>query len=189
MKISDQFRGVYFGPDDPPPGNPPADPAPNSDPPAQPKTYDEAYVKQLRDEAASNRKKAADAEKRLKEIDDANLTEAEKLKQRAEAAEAKVTGSQVRVAKAEAEKAAALAKVVNPGVAYKLIRDDITFDKDGEPENIPALIAQLVKDNPYLLGAGDGGGGGAGNGASDRRGGEKKLDPKHIPGWSEVFKR
>lgn len=41
------------------PGTPPADP---ETPPAAPKTYDEAYVKKLRDENAANRTKSRDAE-------------------------------------------------------------------------------------------------------------------------------
>jgi hypothetical protein len=157
MKFSERLFGTFFNPDEPPPGNPPADPAPPADP--VPKTYDEAYVKQLRDEAAANRRKAADAEKRLKELDDANLSEADKLKQRAEAAEKKVTDGQARIAKAEVKAAAASAKIIDPEAAYKLVRDDITFDKDGEPENVEALISDLVKNKPWLLGSGDGGGG------------------------------
>jgi hypothetical protein len=46
------------------PVTPPVEPpvTPPADPPAEPKTFDEAYVKTLRDEAAANRTKARDAE-------------------------------------------------------------------------------------------------------------------------------
>jgi hypothetical protein len=46
-----------------PPAEPPATPPAPTEPPAEaPKTFDEAYVKTLRDEAAANRTKARDAE-------------------------------------------------------------------------------------------------------------------------------
>jgi hypothetical protein len=53
-------------------GTPPVEPGVNAgDPPGEPKTYDETYVQNLRDEAASHRvkaKRAADAETRLHEL-------------------------------------------------------------------------------------------------------------------------
>lgn len=129
------------------------------------KSYDEAHVSKLNRENAEHRRKVRELEAKLKEREDADLSETDKLKKRAEEAEARVTASQVRIAKAEVKAAAAAAKIVDPEAAYKLVRDDITFDKDGEPENVDALIADLVKKSPYLLGAGDGGGGSAMNGA------------------------
>lgn len=43
------------------------------------KTFDEAYVKELRSEAASNRKKAAEYEARLQELEDRDKSELERL--------------------------------------------------------------------------------------------------------------
>jgi hypothetical protein len=51
------------------------------------KTFDAAYVKKLRDEAAKHRREAREAKARAKEFEDQNKTEAQKLEERATAAE------------------------------------------------------------------------------------------------------
>jgi hypothetical protein len=71
----------------PPVGTP--TPTPDAENGQEPKSYDQAYVQQLRNEAAKHRREAAASAAKLKEIEDANLTEAQKTQQRAEAAEAR----------------------------------------------------------------------------------------------------
>lgn len=70
------------------------------------KTFDEGYVKQLRAEAAANRKKAQEVTERLEALEERDKTEAEKAAakaareaQRAEAAEAKLTRYEVATEK------------------------------------------------------------------------------------------
>lgn len=120
----------------------------------KPKTYDEAYVSGLRRENADHRTKLRDTEKRLKELEDAQLSDAQKLQKRAEDGEKTVTTLRTRVAKAEVKVAAVGAKIIDPDAAYQLIKDQIEFDADGEPKNVPALLEQLAKDKPYLVGDG-----------------------------------
>jgi hypothetical protein len=49
---------------------------------AEPQVFDATYVHQLRAEAAANRKRATEAETRLKALEDAQLTEQERLTKR-----------------------------------------------------------------------------------------------------------
>jgi len=153
-RFSDRLLGIYFAPDDPPPGAPPADPAAPPADPATPKTFDEAYVKSLREENASHRTRATAAEKRLKELEDAKLSDTEKLQKRAEEAEKSVSAAKTRIARAEVKVAAVDAKIIDPDAAYRLIKDDIEFDADGEPKNVADLLKKLVTDKPYLVGDG-----------------------------------
>lgn len=180
-------------PEDPAPADPtPApNPAPADPAPGEPKTYDEAYVKQLRSEAAENRKARAAAEARLKELDDAKLSETEKLAQAAKEATARATAAEERVkaslGKAAVQVAAVKLQVVDPDVAYTLIQSKLEFDADGNPTNTEALLAQLVKDKPYLL-AGAATTTSATNPASSRSG-PPSGNGKRLPTWGEVFKR
>lgn len=141
--------------------------------------FDATYVKQLRQEAAANRKKAAEAEAKLKAREDADLSETQKLQKQADEANKKAEEaeqrSRQRVARAEVLTEATKAKLVDPDAAYRLIRDDIEFGDDGEPKNVATLIKQLAKDRPYLItrstGSADGGSGhdsrGAGGGMNE----------------------
>ncbi len=83
-------RGFYFSPDEPAGGAaPPA--GGGQAPPSgenQPKTYDEAYVTKLRNEAAEHRVKSKDYETKLKAIEDSQKTELQNAEDRAAAAEA-----------------------------------------------------------------------------------------------------
>lgn len=70
-----------------------------SDVAGEPKTFDAEYVRKLRDEAAKYRTQAKEnsgAAARLAEIEEASKTEAQKLADRATAAEAKVTAFEAR---------------------------------------------------------------------------------------------
>jgi len=120
----------------------------------KPKSYDEAYVGGLRRENADHRTKLRETERRLKELEDAKLSDAEKLQKRAEDGEKTVTTLRTRVARAEVKVAAVDAKIIDPDAAYRLIKDEIEFDAEGEPTNVPALLEQLAKDKPYLVGDG-----------------------------------
>lgn len=150
------------------------------------KTYDEAYVKQLRGEAAANRKKAAELEAKLKERETADLSELEKAQREAKDATEKLTATETRararLAKSEVVAAATKLKFHDPAAAYKLISDDVEFDDEGEPKNVAKLIEQLAKDKPWMVDAGvktspANPGGGSGGGSGNSR-----------PSWKGVFK-
>lgn len=72
-------------------------PAPGQEPgaegqePAEPRTFDEGYVKKLREEAAGWRTKAQGYEQQVKEFEDSNKTEQEKLNERLSGAETRAT--------------------------------------------------------------------------------------------------
>ena len=71
-----------------------------------------------------------------------------------------------------------------------LIQGKIEYDADGKPTNVDKLIADLVKDKPYLLKQEQGGGGSVANPANGRGGQQgAKFDPKAPPSWGSVFKR
>jgi hypothetical protein len=65
------------------------------------RTYDEAYVRQLRRENATVRTRATEAEAKLAEREDADKTEVERLTDRAAAAERAVEDAEQRAADAE----------------------------------------------------------------------------------------
>lgn len=86
------------------------DPTPDDDPEpdnAEPKTYDESYVKKLRDEAAKHRREKQELAGRLQSYEDANKTELQRAEearttaeQRASAAEAASLRLEVALEKA-----------------------------------------------------------------------------------------
>jgi hypothetical protein len=92
-------------------------------------------------------------------------------RKRAEKAEADL---RVRDARDAVETAAKGAGFSNPSKIYRLLRDDLSFDDSGKPENVKDLIAIAKRDFPEELaqksnGSADGGAGarsGAGAGTS-----------------------
>lgn len=179
------------------PATPPADPAQNpnpADPAGAPKQYDEAHVKALRQEAADNRKKLAAAEARLKELDDAKLGETERLKKQADEATAKATAAETRartsLSKASVLMEAQKANLVDPDLAFTLLKDAVEFDDEGNPTNAAALVAKLAKEKPFLVSTGTGGGSSNANPQAPRGGnGGGQPAPGRMPRWSDVFKR
>ena len=117
-------------------------------------------IRELRQEAAANRKKAADLEAELKGIRDGQLSEAEKLQKAASEAQVardaaladlKSTRLQLSV-EAEARKLG----IVDPTIAGRLIDSDaVTWDGNA-PSNVAALLTALVKDRAWLLAANHG---------------------------------
>lgn len=152
--------------------DPPTDPpAPPADPPADPekgKTYDAAYVAELRKEAAGHRKRAQDAEAKLKAKEDAELSETEKRERDLKDATKRAEEAEKRAHLAEVRAEAASAGAVDAADVARLIDPDV--------EDVRKAIADLKKAKPYLFtrpgaGSADGGAGGkppAGNSMNDR---------------------
>lgn len=82
---------------------------------------------------------------------------------RAAAAEQRLQTANARVAVTDA---ATKANAVSVNAVFALVRDQIEYD-DGEPINVPALIAQAKRDEPTLFKASAGGADG-GKGGSER---------------------
>lgn len=121
-----------------------------------PKTYDEAYVQQLRREAAENRVKRTEAERKLKDIEDAQLSEAEKAKKEATEAKAQLEQLQIqlreRSIRAEIGALATKLKLADVDAAFQLMnRSSVEFDDQGGPQNVETLLTSLVKDKPFLV--------------------------------------
>lgn len=75
-------------------GQAPAPPAPDAPAPGTGKTFDEAYVKQLRAEAAANRKAAQEAAAKIEEFENRDKSEVEKLSSKLAKAEARATAAE-----------------------------------------------------------------------------------------------
>lgn len=109
----------------------------------------------------------------LKKRDDADLSEVEKLRKQVAAAEAeRQTIDQARKAERTQhtiEREAGQMRFADPADAVRLIdQTRIDFDANGNPTNVKALLAELVKAKPYLsarpgTGSGEGGARGAGS--------------------------
>lgn len=173
-------------PNNPPAGDPPANdpPAPPADPPADPPAPDEwdkergmATIKALREKEKEGKAAAKERDAlaaRLKEYEDADKSELEKAQQRAAELEAKekqwaAEKRETNLRLAVFEKASELA---SPGLAIAALQRDgnVTFDDNGQPENLDEALAALLEREPLLRGKAapkpppqlDGGGGGGG---------------------------
>jgi hypothetical protein len=152
----------------------------------QAKTYDEAYVTKLRQEAAANRVKAKEAESKLANLPqettakilkalglepDPNKNYEQQLadaNKKAQEAEAKANE---RLIKAEVKSIAVELKLVDADAAYALMdRTAVKINDAGEVEGVKEALEALTKAKPYLVGKGDtvgGVGSGSNPGAGD----------------------
>lgn len=156
----------------PPVTTPPVVEPPVAEPPVG-TVYDAEYVKSLRDEAAARRtalreseKEKAALEARLKELEDAKLSDtdrtAKELKEAREriaqidATEAVRQGA-VRDAQLEADVVKVSIKpelkIQDPDAAFRLLdRSKLTFDDEtGRATNIEAVLTDLIKEKPWLV--------------------------------------
>jgi myosin heavy subunit len=121
------------------------------------KTFDEAYVRTLRGENAKTRTELKSALLRLKELEDAQLSDAEKREKRLKDLEAENADLRRTAREAQTRAAAASAGAVNPAAVARLI---------DEGEDVEKAVTALKKSDPYLFhrpgaGSADGGAGGA----------------------------
>lgn len=129
----------------------------------EPKSFTEDYVKELRAEAAAHRaekqKQKAENEAllaRLKEFEDAKLTEQERLTRDFDEVKTKATGfeSKLREAELRAELALAAreANIVDLKAALKLAdRELIEYDTSGSITNMSDVIDSLRNEYPSLF--------------------------------------
>ena len=152
-------------------GATPVDPAATPDPaalqagagegdgktPAQSPKFDEAYVKDLRAEAANSRKAMAELQAKLKGFEDAKLSDEEKRTKeltdlRNRSAQLEAANRELHLRSQVARRARELS-IVDEDAAYKLLDPKaIAFDADtGEATNIDDLLKALVKERKWLV--------------------------------------
>jgi ribosomal protein L15 len=129
---------------------------------------------------------------KLKEIEDAQLSEADKLKKAADEAAGKVTAAETRLretlTRLEIERGARKLNIVDEDAAFRLLdASAIQYGDDGAPKNVQTLLEALVKAKPYLAGVeGGASGGGSSNPGRGRSGGDltkadlAKMTPQQI---------
>lgn len=145
-----------------------------------PKVFDEAYVKQLRAEAAENRRKAKEAEERaqqqqrefqerlLKSLGlepDPNKNWEKQLEEAKAAAQAATQKANQKLIRAEVKVIAKDLGIVDPDAAFALADlSKVQVGDDGEISGVKEALETLVKAKPYLVGKPPTGGGvGAGS--------------------------
>lgn len=172
------LRGLFLrGAEDPvEPVTPPPDPtqvvAPEPgttpDPPEPtPKTFDEEYVKKIRDEAAKYRTERNNLQKEKDDAAKAKMDETDRLKLEKEEADQRTKEVEAQLATERIgnaiSRAASTASFFAPDDAAAFIKaSDIKLLEDGTPDmrSVKAAVETLAKDKPHLvrgLGSGDGG--------------------------------
>jgi len=117
-------------------------------------------IRDERADAAKHRTKATDRDTlaaELKTFKDAQLSEQQKLEQKAVELEKKAnqTAEELRQERAhrEVERQARKLNLVDEETALALVAARIEYDDAGKPTNVEALLTQLAKDKPFLVGA------------------------------------
>lgn len=153
--MTDKHRWFDLDRHDDPPADPPADP-PKQDPPADPPKDDglgDAGKKALQEERAARKaaeKALAERDAKLKEFEDRDKTEAEKLAAKTEAAEKRATEATGRAVKAEVK---ALADgfadredaVLNLGDLSRYVKDG-----DVDTDAITEALGKVLERKPHL---------------------------------------
>lgn len=127
----------------------------------QPQTFSEEYVKQLRAEAAKYRTEQNKTAARLKELEDAQLSEAEKQTKRIKDLEEQNTALMAGFRKSSIESAAAALGALVPSAITGMIptdAEDVTAAVNAIKKQFPALF------KPAIGGTADAGGGTAAGG-------------------------
>lgn len=154
------------------------------------------YVKDLRKESAKYRLKAKELEEKLREYEERDLSELEKLKKRAEEAEQQAMSLKSSIEQREVRYALTLeATRMNfhdPADAFNNVNvADLDFDEDGTPtrKSVQKALKTLAEQKPYLVketvaGSADGGARGAGPASFDSRVAEEEkalIERGYIP--------
>jgi predicted RNase H-like nuclease (RuvC/YqgF family) len=105
--------------------------------------FDEAYVRKLREESAGYRKRAQEAEAKVRAVEEKDLSEREKLQRRVEELETHNRNLEGSLRSADVISQAARAGAVNPAMVAKLV--------DKEAEDVGQAIAAIKKECPQLF--------------------------------------
>lgn len=113
--------------------------------------------RKLSAEAAAYRRKVRELEAKLKQYEEAQLSEQEKLQRRLAELERQQAEwerqRQETVLRYETMLAAQRMGIVDPDAAWRLIdMNAIEFDEDGNPSNLDAVLRALVQERKWLAG-------------------------------------
>lgn len=103
-------------------------------------------------ELGDTRKEAAQHRTELKKFQDAQLTDQQKLEQRATDAEAANKAYQARIASYAVQIAAQKLGIIDPELAALAIQAQLEYEPDGTPKNAEKLLKDLLVAKPYLAG-------------------------------------
>lgn len=117
-------------------------------------------IRTLREEAKAAVKQLKEMDQlraRVKEIDDAKLSEQERLTKRASELEQQLSQTQKqaqeRINRYEVQLQASKLGIVDPDAAVKLLDwDRLEYADDGTPTDVAAALKALIADRPYLAG-------------------------------------
>ncbi len=159
-------------------------------PESEAKTFGEDYVKDLRTESAKYRKRAQEAEAKVKEQEQADLSAIEKAEAAAKDATGRVTQLENLLHAERTRNAVTLAAAKmsfrDASDALSMIdTDDLTYDDEtGKPtaKSINGALQRLAKDKPYLVDTGAGSADGGARGDTGEITEETKLAErtKHL---------
>lgn len=141
-----------------PSANPPAGAAtPTSTQSSQPTSSgDESLTledaKKLRSEAANLRKRLKEFEDAKAAAEAASLTDIQKLQRQHETVSKQAEAYRAKIAQMTVQIEAQRLGIVDPEVAATLISARLEFGDDGAPTNAEALLKDLAKSKPYLVG-------------------------------------
>jgi chromosome segregation ATPase len=125
---------------------------------SQKETFDAEYVAALRREAARYRTERKELEEKLKKLEEAQLSETERIANRLaelekQQAEWMRERQELLVRSAVVSEAVGL-NIIDPEAAFKLLDlASLQFDEDGRPVNIKDALTKLIKEKPYLVGS------------------------------------
>lgn len=126
------------------------------------KTYDAEYVKKLKAEAKEHRqgkaqlkKEKEEVEAKLKAIEDAKLTEAEKDKKKIAELEKQLADIQGSIKVKEIDnlilKSFTGKNIIDTEAAELLVKKELEAVDEITPEAVTKVVDKLVKDKPYLV--------------------------------------
>lgn len=137
-----------------PAGSPPAATAPPATAPVG-KTYDEAHVERLTQDAAKVRSERNAMEAELKKLQDSQLSETERASKRLQELEAKhatfESERQTLQLQMQVERMARQLGIVDEDAAYKLLDTSSIKWQDGKPIGVDEALKSLVESKPYLV--------------------------------------
>ncbi len=116
-----------------------------------------ADLARLTKELADTRKEAAQHRTELKKFQDAQLTDQQKLEQRATEAEAARDAYKARIASYEVRMVASKLGIIDPELAAMAIQAQLEYESDGTPKNAEKLLRELLTAKPYLAASGGAG--------------------------------
>lgn len=111
-----------------------------------------AEVARLTKELGDTRREAAEHRTARKKLEDAQLSDAQKLEQRATEAEAARDTYKARIASYAVQLAAQKLGIIDPELAALAIAGQLKYGDDGAPTNADELLKALLVNKPYLAG-------------------------------------